>query len=180
MKNISLLPDKIIRQPLFPLSNYNKIPKDSESLDQFIDSLFFNEKFSEAIYLSSPALHEEWGKIVNGEKNRGKINESILKYYLRATSNTVPFGLFTSYSVSSDTNDNEDYKRFSNIDMDYLLKLLNYLNEHPIVRKVSSFRKNNSIYKVGDKYRYIEPKYTNDNLNYMLSSIDDDELLDFF
>jgi thiopeptide-type bacteriocin biosynthesis protein len=179
MINISLLPDKIIRQPLFPLSNYNKIPKDSESLDQFIDSLFFNEKFSEAIYLSSPALHEEWGKIVNGEKNRGKINESILKYYLRATSNTVPFGLFTSYSVSSDTNDNEDYKRFSNIDMDYLLKLLNYLNEHPIVRKVSSFRKNNSIYKVGDKYRYIEPKYTNDNLNYMLSSIDDDELLDF-
>lgn len=182
MKNINILSDKIVREPLFPLSDYKKIPKEINELNQFVDSLFLDKKFSEAIYLASPVLHEEWEKIVNGEKERGKINESILKYYLRAISNTVPFGLFTSYSVLSEDNDTTEegeFKRFSNVDMEYLLKVLHYLNENETVRKVVTYRKNNSIYKVGDKYRYIEPKYTNENLGYTLSSIDSDELMDF-
>jgi len=180
MKNIHILPEKIVREPIFPLNSYNEIPENANELDQFIDSLFYNKTFSEAIYLASPTLHEEWNKIINDGKKRGKINDSILKYYIRAISNTVPFGLFTSYSVVSETNNKKGkYNRFSSVDMEYLLKLLNYLNENSIIRKVSTFRKNNSIYKVGDKYRYIEPKYTDNQVNYTLSSIDSNELLDY-
>lgn len=178
MKNTTVLSDKIIREPIFPLSNYHNIPKDPEKLNEFIDHLFHHKVFSEAVYLSSPSLHNEWEKIVKGEKDRGKMNESILKYYLRAFSNTVPFGLFTTYSTHPNINLKQDYTRFSNVDMEYLSKLVEHLNENEIIKKITSFRKNNTIYKVGNHYRYIEPQYANNILTYTLSSIESDQLLD--
>lgn len=182
MKNISIFPNKIVRIPFFSLNEYKAIPTDVKELDTFIDALFYHEKFSEAVYLASPVLHEEWEKIVESGKERGKINESILKYYLRAISNTVPFGLFTSYSILEDEpkeSKAKDYERFSNLDMEYLLKLLHHLNQDPIIKNAVTYRKNNSIYKVGEKYRYIEPKYVNDKISYTLASIDSDELIDY-
>ncbi|MFE3872173.1 lantibiotic dehydratase [Flavobacterium sp. ZS1P70] len=178
MKNITVLSDKIIREPIFPLSKYHNIPKDPNELGEFIDRLFDHKIFSEAVYLASPSLHKEWEKIVKGEKDRGKINESILKYYLRSFSNTVPFGLFTTYSIHSNINFKEDFTRFTNVDMEYLVKLVEHLNENEIIRKITLFRKNNTIYKVGNHYRYIEPQYRDNILTYTLSSIESDQLLD--
>lgn len=182
MKNISLLPNKIIRQPLLSLNKYNQIPEKEKELNSFIDSLFFNKEFSEAVYLSSPSLYKEWEKVVKKEKERGKINEAILKYFLRSVSNTVPFGLFTSYTTLSSNSslDNEKkYKRYSSIDLEYLLNLLNHLNQYPIIIQTVKYRRNNTIYKIGDKYRYIEPKFSKGNISYTLSSIDSDELIDY-
>ncbi|WP_445722194.1 lantibiotic dehydratase [Flavobacterium sp.] len=181
MKNINLFSDKIVRIPFFSLDKYKAIPKEINELDRFIDALFYNEYFSEAVYLASPILHSEWEKIVNGNKERGKINETILKYYLRAISNTVPFGLFTTYSIVNNEIQtySKDFERFSAIDMEYLLKLIHFLNEDTLIKRLVTFRKNNSIYKVGDKIRYIESQYVNDTISYTLSSIEEDELLTY-
>ncbi|QGK74135.1 lantibiotic dehydratase [Flavobacterium sp. SLB02] len=178
MKNTTLLSDKILRVPIFPLSDFKKIPYESLALSEFIDNLYRHKIFSEAVYLSSPSLHAEWGKIVNGEKERGKMNESILKYYLRSFSNTVPFGLFSTYSISTNENCKNEFTRFTNIDMDYLSKLIEYLNKNETIRKITTYRKNNTIYRIGNHYRYIEPKFDSNELSYTLSSIEWDELIE--
>lgn len=178
MRNTAVFSKKILRVPIFPLSDSKKIPSESLALSEFIDNLYNHKFFSEAVYLASPSLHKEWKKVVNGEKERGKMNESILKYYLRSFSNTVPFGLFSTYSVISNENCKNEFTRFSNIDIDYLSKLIEYLNKNETIRKLTTFRKNNTIYRIGNHYRYIEPKLDSDELSYTLSSIEWDQLTD--
>lgn len=178
---IDFFKNKIIREPLFSLNNYFKIPNNSKNLDKFIDELFNDCKFKDAIFLSSPELFYEWEKqLLISNSNRTKINNSILKFYIRSISNTVPFGLFSSYSISeASDNCDEKYSRFSNIDMDYLSKLVFHLNRIPLVRKIVRYKKNNTVYKVGDKLRYIEPDIINDKLSYTLTSIESNEVIEF-
>ncbi len=182
MINSSFFKTKILRQPLFPLNRLLKIPAKKEDLDSFIDSLYQDKLFMEAVFLSSPELVQEFEKVING-KDRGLINLSILKFYARSFSNTVPFGLFATYSVlDTDIPNNIDcqnqYERMSDIDSDYFSKLLSKLNGHPGIKKIVKFRKNNTLYKIGLKYRYIEPSIINNKLNYTLSSIEHNELIE--
>lgn len=179
MKNLSLFPEKLVREPLFSLGDYQNIPREEAALDTFIDALYSQEQFAEAVYLASPSLHSEWGKVVRKEKKRGKINDAILKYYLRAISNTVPFGLFTSYSVLDKQQKTPGYQRYSTLDMEYLLRVIHHLHEYPIVRENVSLRKNNTLYKIGASFRFIEPQYQGGKTSYTLSSVDRDQLIDY-
>ena len=70
--NIKIFRNKIIREPLFPLRNYLEIPKTKESLEEFIKTLFFNHRFRDAVFLSSPELFYEWEKLVLYMNKGGK------------------------------------------------------------------------------------------------------------
>ncbi|MBS1601544.1 MAG: lantibiotic dehydratase family protein, partial [Bacteroidetes bacterium] len=177
MLNSAIFKDKILREPLFPLDNLLRIPEEKKSFDAFVDSLYDNIRFRDAIFLSSPELFAEWEKVRQG-KERGTVSLSIMKFFLRSISNTVPFGLFAAYSVNNDAGGKDgEFTRFSDVDSDYLIKLIARLNEHPVVRKFVRYRNNNTIYQVGEKYRYIEPSVVNRKLNYTLISIEYNEVL---
>jgi len=196
MINSQVFKDKIKREPLFSLNNLRLIPDNKEAFDAFADSLYNNVKFRDAIFLSSPELFHEWEKVMQG-KERGTVSLSIIKFFLRSISNTVPFGLFAAYSVSDASAAGDagavdggvsdagaaaasagEFTRFSDIDSDYLIKLIARLNEHPAVKKIVRFRTNNTLYRVGDKYRYIEPSVVNNKLNYTLTSIEYNEVVE--
>ena len=93
----------IIRKPIYSLNDFTKIPLETEKIDDFIFNLFKDEVFKEGIYIATPELYYEWQKscidIKYPTDKRKRINNSILKYYIRATTNPVPFGLFSSYSI---------------------------------------------------------------------------------
>ena len=177
--NIKIFQNKIIREPLFSLRDYSIIPKNKEFLIDFIKRLFINHKFRDAIFISSPELFYEWEKIVlNNNKANDRIIYSLIKFYIRSISNTVPFGLFTTYSLCGNfEEEKQEYTRFSSIDIEYLSKLIYYLNKNILIRRVSKYRFNNTFYKIGEKYRYIEPSIINDKLSYTLSSIDANDVI---
>lgn len=177
--NIKIFRNKIIREPLFPLRNYLEIPKTKESLEEFIKTLFFNHRFRDAVFLSSPELFYEWEKLVLYMNKGGKkITYSLLKFYIRSISNTVPFGLFATYSLLDNFKEEEpEYTRFSSIDIEYLSKLIYHLNKNPLIRRISTYRLNNTFYEIGEKYRYIEPNIINSKLSYTLASIEADDVI---
>ena len=185
MLNSEVFNSKILREPLFSLDNLLLIPEEKTAFDAYVDSLYNNIKFRDAIFLSSPDLLREWEKVMQG-KDRGTVSLSIIKFYLRSISNTVPFGLFAAYSVNNGVGSGGaagtepaggEFTRFSDVDSDYLIKLIARLNDHPVVKKFVRFRNNNTIYRVGEKYRYIEPSVINKKLNYTLTSIEYNEVV---
>ena len=95
---------KIIRTPLYPLEDYKMIPKEGKDIIPFVEKLFENPTFKEAIFLASPELFYEWKKSIQKEEyslhKKQQLFKSILKYYIRSITNCIPFGLFASYGIT--------------------------------------------------------------------------------
>ena len=141
----------VFRTPLFPI---NFLSKDKTSAPEF----------REAIYLASPELYK--GCASKDPKKQNKFKQSILKYYHRATTRCTPFGLFAGCStgeVANDTaielSDTTKSKRRTRLDMQYLCALIQKIEHDPIVREQLIYYPNDSLYKIGGKYRYIEYSY---------------------
>lgn len=176
----------IVREPKYSLNDFTKVPLETEKIDDFIISLFKDEVFKEGIYIATPELYNEWKKSCL-DKNyptdkRKRVNNSILKYFIRATTNPVPFGLFSSYSIidknhvkSKNTN---NFELFTSIDMLFLATIIKQLNNNNNIKKSIVYYTNNTLYKIGNTYRYINGNDDDSgNKNYFLASADIDEVL---
>jgi thiopeptide-type bacteriocin biosynthesis protein len=177
MRNFEIINHCIKREPLLELHNYKRIPSLKEDLDLFVDELFEDALFKEAIFISSPQLYFEWEKATKG-KERSNLNKAILKFFIRAISNTVPFGLFSTYSCDDKTCENH-YTRFTTLDMQLLTEIVTALNSNSTVKAILRYRKNDTIYLSAEKYRYIESKNVNSILTYSMCSIDFNEVIEF-
>lgn len=186
MNDIYNLNNFFVRTPLYPFENYNRIPKHIDDLDEFIATLWRDLVFKEALLLASPDLYFEWEKAMNNsaysENKRKGINFSLLKYYIRSTSRSTPFGLFSSYSEilnskNSDSPTQNIKKRFTSLDLAFLYRVVDHLNKNYLIRTVLKFTKNSSLYKVGDHYRYIEVFFDGDNRKHTLTSLQSDSVL---
>ncbi|KUJ60371.1 hypothetical protein AR687_18180 [Flavobacteriaceae bacterium CRH] len=192
MNSICNLENALIRRPLYSFKEYGLIPSDTEKLDTFINELWKDVIFKEALLLASSELYHEWEKLIisnNSEKSKVlKINFSILKYYIRITTRSTPFGLFSSYSdfkiedeIASDSEfrTNEDrLERFTTFDLAFLYNLIRNINNTISAREILSYSINNSIYKIGDSYRYVEVLFKNNKREHVLTSLESDEVLD--
>lgn len=142
----------VIRTPLFPFN----------SDDEYAD--IKSDVFREAIFLASPELYE--GNNSSDEKKKEKFELSLMKYYQRARSRCTPFGLFAGCSVGTLDNETDvrlypilQYQRCTRLDMQYLCALIQRIEKLPEVRRQITYYPNDSIYKIGGKYRYIEYHY---------------------
>ncbi|MBE8724577.1 lantibiotic dehydratase family protein [Flavobacterium hungaricum] len=158
----------VLRTPLFPLSLYLDTVE-NYSLEK-AKKLYQDPLIREAIYLASPILVKEldkWAKAsieTISEKNQ-RLEFSFLKYLARMSSRCTPFGLFSGCSVGyirSDTSiviENPDkFKRYTQFDMQFWIKLLQQISDKKEIMPYLQYYPNNSIYKIGDFYRYIEYK----------------------
>ncbi|MDR5591106.1 lantibiotic dehydratase family protein [Christiangramia sp. SM2212] len=166
----SPFPNHIIRTPLLPLSYYSKITNGNKVEKLKLKKAFENPIVKEAIYLASPVFYEELEKwfegAVKSEKNERKLISSFLKYLARISSRCTPFGLFagcavgtTGETIDLKMNDASDNQRHTRLDMDYLISLAQNLAENEIIKPQLKFYTNNSIYRVQNKYRYVEYEY---------------------
>lgn len=180
--------DKVVlREPTLPFSNFFQIPKQEKGIASFVKKLFNNLLFKEGIFLASPELYYEWEKFYNGysykEKKEKKIIRSILKYYIRVASNPVPFGLFSTYSILEQSSNNDcmdvSYNRFSSLDMTFLMKLIYGMNKKQEIKSRLKYFPNNTYYKLGNEVRYIEVVENSNDMNFKLSTINNDEVLNF-
>ncbi len=151
MKNFSLLTKAIIRTPLKPNETNITVEKISKSL---LDS-----QINEALFIASPSVH----KIINTQSELSeKLIQTLYKYYSRFSNRCTPFGLFASVGILDiapntkiNISDSVIYKNIK-YDMFFLGMLTDKLNKDKTIRKQLKYYPNSSIYKILNKYRYVE------------------------
>lgn len=159
----------ILRTPLFPFNFVNKCL----SLEQA--TIFYN-----ALYLASPELYNELAKNSFALKSV-KENETYYKYYTRACSRCTPFGLFAGCSVGHwgdktkvTIGEIKSHEVFPRLDMDYLGKIVRNLERNASIRERMLFYPNQTLYKIGDSYRFVESFYLKNHRLHQISSIESD------
>lgn len=140
------------------LSNYNNLR-----------ILFSNREFQRAIYIASPVLYDKLLTLLVDKdlkpKKEKKIIDSLVRYLIRMSTRSTPFGLFSSCFVGKIGNESQIALRNSTnvrtrIDMSLLCSIYNRLVTLPEVLKLLKFFPNPTIYKLGKIFRY----YENDNI----------------
>jgi len=179
----------VLRTPLFPITFYRSLVEDY-SEEKILQQLG-NKYVREAISLASPELLENLDKwkldpIKTSDKKKQSLQLSFLKYIARMSARCTPFGLFSGCSVGridSETNivleDPKMYSRHTQFDMQFWVAFLQNLAKQKEVIPYLKYFPNNSIYKLGDFYRYVEYKYVKTKREHNLSAIRKSDLLEF-
>lgn len=179
-----------MRNALYSFRQYNNIPKNTADLNHFVLELWNDEVFRESVFLASYELYNEWSRLCQDDPSlsqvkRNRINNSILKYYIRITTRSTPFGTFASHSAFELNSEHKNIEagnmnsihRYTTLDLSFLFQVIALINRD--FPEVHEYELNDSVYKLGDYYRYIETTVQNEKRVYTLSSLEKDELLDF-
>lgn len=181
-------PHYVLRTPLLSLTFYNDLMVDYSSENLFLQ--LENDYVREAIRLASPelmaALDNEkpsWSTI--SEKKTNALELTFLKYLIRMSSRCTPFGLFAGCvvgEITSKTNilleSPEKHSRYTQFDMQFWIVLLRNFAKKEEISPYLKYYPNNSIYKLGDFYRYIEYKYIKTKREHTISALRKSELLE--
>ena len=144
------------------------------STNQLIDENLFNE----ALFLSTPTLHNELEK---EQKDLKKINLSLYKYKTRARTRCTPFGMFAGLGIGNWEDNNtiqfekdlkKRIKRKTRLDMNVLYTLAQELAKQEYVKPYLKFFPNNSIYLIANTYRYVEYYYLNNQRYHKVNKVD--------
>ena len=155
----------IFRTPFFPLT----------AIDDF-ESNQYDNVFKEMLQVATPDLAENISNISN------KTQYPSYRYYQRACTRPTPFGLFAGCSVGV-VGEHTDiilfnqykYKRKTRLDMDYICALTQQIEKDRNIREKLCFFSNNSIYPVGNNFRYVEYFYQNKRLMHRIAQIENSE-----
>jgi thiopeptide-type bacteriocin biosynthesis protein len=168
----------VLRTPLFPQEQYKDIfEKDPARLiaDQPL--------FGYALYIGSRELVKELNRFIEqpaefNDKKINKLKSSLYKYWVRACTRSTPYGVFAGCTLGTigektdiTVNGPAEATQQIRLDMDYYTKVCNYILQEPHIRQDLKFYTNNSLYKIGDKFRYAEYTINNNRRKYLLSSI---------
>ncbi len=168
----------VLRTPLFPQARYKDIfEKDPAQL------IAGQPLFGYALYIGSRELVKELNRFIEqpaefNDKKINKLKSSLYKYWVRACTRSTPYGVFAGCTLGKIGDQTrltisgpEAARQQVRLDMDYYTKVCNYILQEPHIRKDLKFYTNNSVYKIGDKFRYAEYTINNNRRKYLLSSI---------
>lgn len=183
----------LLRSPLQSIEHiFQLFLTDDESslnLENLLNE-FSSDILKEALFTASPVFYEQLLKLksetITNKKEREKIHKVLYKYLSRMCSRATPYGLFAGCSLGTIGNDPteiivseiETHDKFSRLDMNYIGELCHYLKNNPIIKKNLKFYPNNSLYRIGDKYRYVEYSIGDKKRMYHLSEVSASEYLD--
>ena len=171
----------VLRTPLMPLSFYlNTIENYSR---ENVKQLYDNSLVREAISLASPHLIKELDKWVNRESDLSnettkKLEITFLKYVARMSSRCTPFGLFAGCSMGRIADEtkiilegSDQFKRFTQFDMQFWVALLQEIAAKKEVIPYLKYYPNDSVYKIGEFYRYVEYRYIKTEREHSISAL---------
>lgn len=191
MKRSQYLPFEkfVLRTPLLSLDFFKDLTSAEIISDQQLIDTCQNETIREAIFLASPSLSSQIDRWMNGEitdaEKKMKLKHSILKYLSRMSSRCTPYGLFAGCSVGSFSDQTQiildnptNHQRHTRLDMNYAVALSDKLLEIKQIRDCLKFYPNSSIYRIGEKLRYIEYFYKDNIRHYDIVAVDFSEYLE--
>lgn len=174
--NYELFKKFVFRIPLLPITS--------------LDIAFLKtDIFKEALYLASRDLLEAFQ--TEGDKEFDfypeKLQLSLIKYLVRMSSRCTPFGLFAGCGVGdfseSSTSDKivveglKSFRTVTRLDMDFVAIISKAIMADKEIKRKLLYYPNNTLYQVGDQYRFIDFKYINKKRSYQLTEIDTDEYI---
>ncbi|WP_321279876.1 lantibiotic dehydratase family protein [Marinifilum fragile] len=178
----------VLRVPLLSLDYVQSIFANKNTSDEDLKKIYENSIIQEAIFLASPSLHSKLAKWLNNELSSAKdielLKQSLTKYLLRMGSRCTPFGLFAGYGLGKigdinkiELDDDQKYYAHLRLDMNYLCALAIDLSKIKEIKEQIRFFPNTSIYKSGNKLRYVEYRYNNSKRNHFIVAVEDSEYL---
>lgn len=182
----------VLRKPLLSVDELfllNKTSLDLQHTEDFLRQLFSETMPQEALYIASPNLYERFQAWLNGESisEKGKLIQTLFKYYLRMCSRCTPYGMFAGCSVgefSDETKiiiqDENPFYKHIRLDTNYLSEIVNYLLKDDSILKQLKFYPNNTIYRVGNNLHYLFYTYQNNKREYSICAVEDSEILETF
>jgi thiopeptide-type bacteriocin biosynthesis protein len=183
----------LLRLPAFSIDRFYQINDALESLYKdesllYVKKEFGNSIFKEAIFLASKELYVSLNRWLDGEITDGKKQKKLLlslhKYYTRMCTRCTPYGMFAGCHAGSLLPaesvvifEQEKYRRMSRFDMSFSVDFAKFLmaDDH---LKNGKFYPNNTLYKIGDKYKYIEYTPAGKKRHYKMSSITASKYID--
>ena len=178
----------ILRTPVFPLLDYLHLLENYS--EKALLEIYKNPFFNEALHIASFELKNEvdkWMEHPNtiSQKKKEALAQSLLKYFARISSRCTPFGLFAGCSVGTFSDKTEiqlknyiDFERFTQFDSQYWVALLQYFSKKKELIAHLVFYPNNSLYTVGNFYRYVEYKYVNTKREHSIAALRKSVLLE--
>jgi lantibiotic biosynthesis protein len=177
----------VLRTPAFPVGFYFDILQ-NYSLEKLL-SVCNNDYFRESIRIASPELLatiDKWNKnpeSINVEKTT-KLEHTLLKYVARIATRCTPFGLFAGCGVGNFANETnivvratQEYSRHTQFDMHFWVNLLDEFSSRKEVQEQILYFPNNSLYSIGDFYRFVAYKYVNSKREHSICALRKSELL---
>lgn len=143
-----------------------------------IESLLRNDDIREAIYLASSVLYHELERYAELDENeKSRIKNSFVRYISRMSTRCTPFGLFAGCSVGNIEEEtsiclDDQIYRHTRLDMQYLWALAQYISKIPEIKLRLKYCPNDSLYLIGNQYRYVEYSYIKDAREHQINSVE--------
>ncbi|WP_169409422.1 lantibiotic dehydratase [Dyadobacter beijingensis] len=146
--------------------------------------------FQEAIYTASTDLYQElvkWLKLPESQTDNDiKLATSLYKYYTRMCMRSTPYGLFSGCSMGSFHDlehtsfrvNNENIRKRSRLDMNYLAEIAIFIAQDEEIRPYLIYKPNSSMYRLGENLRLVEYRLKNKKRNYSSCRIKKNYLID--
>lgn len=152
-----------LRTPAYSINKLSYLPDD---LSAFIKNALDDDYFMSAIKVASPSFYTEALKLKSNQvlnRSSKKIGITLFKYWLRICHRSTPFGLFSGGGPGMITNNSditlrerEMHYASIRLDMDIVFAIAEKLSRDELIRSQIKFKPNNTIYRIGDYYRYVE------------------------
>jgi thiopeptide-type bacteriocin biosynthesis protein len=163
------------------------LAEDTRVLRERLACIVSRPEVREALFLASPSLEErlaEW--LAHPMTSEGRnVERALVRYVSRMAGRPTPFGLFAGWSVGAlgrETRlfvpDRRMAARHTRLDGDYLCDLAEALAADPAIRSTLVYRPNDTLYRVGDRLRYVETCLTGRIRTYHLVTVEASELID--
>lgn len=174
----------ITRSPLLPLNALLSVFNNKNGANLL--NLFNHSSLSQALYTASPILYEQWQKELQNSNSKitdKKLLQSLLKYYIRSATRCTPYGMFAGLHTGNIGINETEINIQANplpklrLDMDYLVNVYQDLCKDDTLSQQLIYYPNNSLYKVGNKWRYTEYRQQNKRTVHHLVNIDDNVVL---
>lgn len=160
----------LLRTTLFPVQQADLCFRDDAI------TCFQHPLFQYGLYLSSGSLYQEYQKQLQDGVLTHKMQQTLRKYWLRASTRCTPYANFAGCTLGrlDDQTDiqlaaPDKHTESCRLDMDLLYKVLEQLYNDPLLVNAIRFFPNNTGYVLGDKYRYVRYKVSSGKRTYFLS-----------
>jgi thiopeptide-type bacteriocin biosynthesis protein len=142
----------------------------------------------QAMFFAAPRVEAELARLDGtGELPDDKLLRTLVRYFARMTGRTTPFGLFAGCSVGRVGHFSKlciagsaSYRSFTTLDVGYLLGATESARRAAQPTKTLSVRANPSLYRVGDRLRFVEARTDADSFvrSYHLAAVEATEIIE--
>lgn len=175
----------VIRKPLYAYNILFSNNGETRSLKELVIQFLNDPIFLESIYWTSQDLYEQIQRYKNndlGSKKTDRLFKSLQKYIIRSATRCTPYGIFAGCSIvdigSENLDANEETYRKARIDMNLLFQLVKIISKKDQFIDKVSYQLNNSTYRSGKTYRFVETLWKQGKVEYQTASIERTYLLD--